>query len=224
MHANDYINIGNKVHRLIPSKFPPVLLFDWAESKDEVEQIAILEGLTNDRITCELGDINLVPNEDWVGGQGSSPLMAAFTHIGYPSRFSKGDFGVYYAADLLETSIKETVFHRERFYQASDEASCSISMREYICKVKEQLINITSPEYSSLLNPNPSDYKDSQNFGKKMRANKEWGLYYPSVRRSGGQCVAIFRPNALTIPTQGCHLKYIWDGSCITEVYKETKI
>lgn len=36
--------------------------------------------------------------------------------------------------------------------------------------------------------------------------------------------MAIFRPPALTIPIQGCHLKYIWDGTRIAEVYEESRL
>lgn len=63
-----YIDFNDKVHRLIPSKFPPVTLFDWADSAEELEQIALLEGLTNERILAELGKINLIDQEDWIGG------------------------------------------------------------------------------------------------------------------------------------------------------------
>ncbi len=219
-----FINFDKKVHRLIPSKFPPMSLFDWASSPEELEQIALLEGLTNERIQAELGRINIIPKEDWVCGQGSTPLMAAFTHIGYASRFSDGSYGVYYAASSLETAIKETMFHRERFYRASQEKVCSISMREYIAKIKQPLIDLTSDNYSDLLNPDPDLYDKSQAFGKKIHDEKYWGLLYPSMRNRSGMCMAIFRPPALTIPTQGCHIKYIWDGSRISEVYKESKI
>lgn len=41
MHA--YKTPEGHVHRLIPSKFPPVTLFDWADSSEELEQIAALE-------------------------------------------------------------------------------------------------------------------------------------------------------------------------------------
>ena len=36
--------------------------------------------------------------------------------------------------------------------------------------------------------------------------------------------MAIFRPPALTIPIQGCHLRYLWNGERVSEVYKENKI
>jgi hypothetical protein len=222
MHS--YINFNENVHRLIPSKFPPIALFDWAESAEELEQIALLEGFTNDRILAELGKINLIDKEDWIGVPGSTPLMAAFTHTGFESRFSDGSFGIYYAASSLETAIKETSFHRTRFYKASNEQPCSISMREYIAKVKKPLVDITGTSYKELLDPNPAFYSKSQEFGKKIYEAKEWGLLYPSVRNLNGLCVAVLRPPALTIPIQGCHLRYIWDGVKISEIYKESKI
>lgn len=212
------------MHRLIPSKFPPISLFDWASSAEELEQIALLEGLTNERIQAELGRINLIAQEDWIGGQGSTLIMAAFTHLGYASRFSDGCYGVYYAASSLETAIKETIFHRERFYSASKEKACSLSMREYLAKIKKPLVDIRGNDYIELLNPDPNFYNISQEFGKKIHDEKHWGLYYPSLRNKDGLCMAIFRPPALTVPIQGCHLRYIWDGHCISEVYKESKI
>lgn len=219
-----FIDFKDNVHRLIPSKFPPVSLFDWADSVEELEQIALLEGLTNERFHAELGRIQLVSKEDWVGGQGSTPIMAAFTHIGYSSRFSDGSYGIYYAASNLETAIKETVFHRERFYSASKEKACSISMREYIAKVKKPLVDITGNHYTNLLNPAVEFYNVSQEFGKQIHHEKHHGLYYPSIRNQDGFCMAIFRPKALSIPIQGCHIRYIWDGERISEVYKESKI
>lgn len=212
------------MHRLVPSKFPPISLFDWADTEEELEQIALLEGLTNERIQAELGRINLIPKEDWIGGAGSTPLMAAFTHIGQPSRFTDGSYGVYYAACSLETAIKETVFHRERFYSASQEKPCAITMREYIAQIKKPLIDLRSNEYGELLNPDPLFYDKSQAFGKKVFDEKHWGLLYPSIRNTEGLCMAVFRPPALTLPRQGCHLRYMWDGSRISEVYQESKI
>lgn len=222
MHS--FIHFDKKVHRLIASKFPPISLYDWAESEEELEQIAHLEGLTNERIQADLGRINLIAKEDWVGGQGSTPLMAAFTHIGFTSRFSDGSFGIYYAASTLEAAIKETVYHRERFYSASNESTCAISMREYIATIRKPLVDITSKDYEELLHPDPIFYKKSQAFGKTIREDKQWGLLYPSIRYSGALCVAIFRPPALSIPHQGRHLKYIWDGTRISEVYVESRV
>lgn len=220
-----YKEITKKVHRLIPSKFPPVLLFDWAETQEELEQIAALEGLTNPRIKDELGDITLVAKDEWIGGEGTTPIMAAFTHVGFESRFSDGSFGVYYAADSIETAIKETLFHRERFYRASNEAACSITMREYVSNVLQPLIELHPKRHKDCFNPDPQCYSHSQKVAQELRSKNEWGIYYPSIRDEDGACVAILRPKALRYPvTQGAHYKYMWDGSSIYEVYKESKV
>lgn len=220
----NFINYTKNVHRLIPSKFPPISLFDWADSPEELEQIALLEGMTNERLLAELGKIHLIHKDDWISRPGATAIMAAFTHIGFESRFSNGDFGIYYAASSLETAIKETCYHRERFYRASNEKACSISMREYIGKIKKPLLDIHHEQYKEFFNPDPAYYAKSQEFGKKMHEEKHWGLHYPSIRHQGGLCMAILRPPALALPKQGCHLRYIWDGQKISEVYKESKL
>lgn len=215
--TDSLIHISKPVHRLIPSRFPPVQLFDWADTAEELAEIAALEGLTNDRLQSEYGNIYLVQKEDWIGGPGSTPLMAAFTHPGY-SRFADGTYGVYYAADTIDTAIAETTFHRERFLKASQEAPCLIQMREYVAKIQKKLINMCQEDYGQYLHPDVAEYPVSQAFGREIRSHLAWGLYYPSVRKTDGKCVAIFRPPALTLPTQGRHLDYIWDGKSIAEV------
>ncbi|KTC69313.1 RES domain-containing protein [Legionella birminghamensis] len=216
----EYIQYRAKTHRLIPSRYPPVSLFDWAENEEELEQIALLEGLTNDRLAEEYGKISLVPKGDWVYGPGATPLMAAFTHFGV-SRFSDGSsYGVYYAADSVETAIAETKFHREQFLAASKEKPCIIQMREYQAKVTKELINICSENFAAFYNPSLESYAESQEFGRTIKINNEWGILYPSARKAGGKCIAVFRPPALTIPVQAGHYDYIWDGNCISEIRK----
>src|SRR5579872_506897 len=163
-----YQKISSPVHRLIPSRFPPVSLFDWAETPEELAQIAALEGLTNDRLLHEYGSLSLVKKEDWVSGEGSTPLMAAFTHPG-PSRFSDGGYGIYYAGLNLETAISETRYHREHFLRASSEAPCCIQMREYIARVEQALVNICDLEYGHLLNPDMAEYPIAQSFGRSLK-------------------------------------------------------
>lgn len=218
-----YTKVRFKTHRLIPSRFPPISVFDWAETKEELEEIVELESLTNERLQGEYGDISLVSKNDWVIGEGATPLMAAFTHPGY-SRFSDGTYGVYYAGDSLETVIAETKFHRERFLAASNEVACLVQMREYLAYVKEELVNIDSKEHAHILDLDPSSYPKSQEFGRTLKLKNEYGLLYPSVRNQKGKYVAIFRPTALTIPIQGCHLDYVWDGHSIASVHKSMPV
>ena len=205
-----------KQYRIIPSVYPPINFFEDLVSPDEMEVLWEIESLTNERLRQETGDIFLVPPDDRISGPGSSVVMAAFTHIGRPSRFTDGSFGIYYASLSQETAIRETVYHRERFLRATAEEACELSMRLYEGKILKTLHNVKEARYQDY--HHPYDYSLSQQFGKRLREEKSWGLLYKSVRDLEGDCVAIFRPPAISIPKQLSHLKYVWNGERIIEV------
>jgi len=189
-----------------------------------MEELYYIESLTNDRLRDKVGDIALVPVEDRLCGPGSSPVMAAFTHISLacPSRFSDGSFGVYYAANTLDAAIEETKYHRTNFLSYTKEEPGQIDMRVYIGKIAKPLHDIRGKYYKNL--HAADNWKPSQAFGKVMKDNHSWGMVYHSVRCRGGLCIAALRPPTVTIPKQSSHLTYIWDGETITNVYKKTKL
>jgi RES domain len=65
----------------------------------------------------------------------------------------------------------------------------------------------------------PASYVASRDFGRELRAAGSNGIVYPSVRRTGGQCIGAFRPKAVGLPVQGRHLQYHWDGSRISRYF-----
>lgn len=209
-----------KLHRLVSSHFPPINLFENVASVDELDIVYEIESLTNDRLREEAGDLALVPKQERVCGPGSSTVMAAFTHIHFPSRFTDGtEYGVYYGSKTLDTAFAETIYHREKFLSATNEPDTDITMRCYINKVALKVHDIRSNDFVHL---HTNDYSQPQQFAKKMRTNGSNGLLYRSIRDEGGECVAAFRPKTVTIPTPGEHYKYIWSGAKqkITNVLK----
>ncbi|HKU45091.1 MAG TPA: RES family NAD+ phosphorylase, partial [Polyangiales bacterium] len=104
-----------KIFRVVNAKHPPVNVFEDVVSARQLEMAWHIEGLTNDRLRDESGVAPVIAEEDRVQGPGASIVMAPFTHLGRPSRFSDGSYGVYYAAHALETAVRETAFHRGRF-------------------------------------------------------------------------------------------------------------
>lgn len=211
-------------YRIIPSAFPPINFFEQLVDPELMDALYYIESLTNDRLRDEVGDIALVPPEDRVSGPGSSPLMAAFTHVssGCPSRFSDGAFGIYYASRTLPTAIAETAFHRARFLASTDEEPGEIDMRTYIGGVLQPMHDIRGKAYEHL--HHPDDWSGSQQFGRAQRESGSWGIVYSSVRDPGGQCIAALRPPAVSIPRQGPHLSYVWDGEAIIRVYEKTLV
>lgn len=209
-------------YRIVSSEFPPIDFFETLVEPELMEELFYLEGLTNDRLRDEAGDIALVDPGDRVSGPGSSPVMAAFTHVGVESRFSDGHFGVYYAARSLKTAIEETKFQRARFLAYTQEEAGEIDMRVYVGEVAKPLHDVRGTEYGHLHDPH--DWRPAQAFGQEMRAVRSWGMVYRSVRDPGGECMAALRPPAVTIPRQGPHLSYVWDGTRIVRVYAKTLI
>ncbi|MGO1503130.1 MAG: RES family NAD+ phosphorylase [Marinobacter sp.] len=199
-------------YRIIPSHYPPIDLFERIYEPDEFELAFEIEGMTNPRLRDEVGDIELVLPDDRISGPGSTPVMASFTHIGFGSRFSDRNFGVYYAANTLDAAIRETVFHKEREMSAAKEDSIELTMRAYIGSVALDMHDIRGPEFADLHDPNADDYALSQKFACRWRTNGSNGLLYNSVRHPGSECIAAFKPKSVTIPVQGPHLKYFWDG------------
>lgn len=211
-------------YRIIPTRFPPINFFERFTPPELMEEAFELESLTNERLLNEVGLLQQVKPEDRVSGPGASVVMAAFTHIGNPSRFTDGSFGIYYAGRCLETAIWETIFHRERFFAATNEPACDIDMRSYNGTITKPLIDVRSEAYSHLLNPDPDCYGPAQEFGMKLKTENHWGIIYPSVRHKGGECIAALRPPAISVPVQGCHLSYHWNGEFIDAVYEKKSL
>jgi len=209
-------------YRIIPSRFPPINLFERVTDPADLETVLEIESMTNDRLRDEVGILSLVPAEDRISGPGTSPIMAAFTHLPpYGSRFTDGSFGVFYAGRTLDTAIAETKHHREAFLRATSEARIELDMRVYAVDLDAVLHDIrrmrdTMPEIYD-----PDSYAASQSLAIEIRNSGSSGLAYDSVRNPGGECVAIFRPRVLANCRQERHLTYVWDGSSISTVYEK---
>jgi hypothetical protein len=67
--------------RIIPSRFPPIQLFERVADPADLEAVLAVESLTNDRLRDEVGNLQLIPPAERISGPGSSHIMAAFTHL-----------------------------------------------------------------------------------------------------------------------------------------------
>jgi hypothetical protein len=211
-----------KIYRVVAAKHPPINVFENIVAARQMEMAWFIEGLTNDRLRDESSATPIVPPAERLRAPGASIVMAAFTHIGRPSRFSDGSYGVYYAARTLETAVRETAYHRARFLASTQEPPGEIDMRAYVGRPVESLLDVRAPKYATLHDPN--DYAASQAFAKPLREAGEWGLVYRSVRHEGGECIAAFKPQAVSIPIAGAALAYVWDGEKIAKVYEKSEV
>jgi hypothetical protein len=209
-------------YRAIPSRFPPIGLFERVADPADLEDVFAIESLTNARLRDEAGEISLVPREERVSGPGTGHVMAAFTHVRPEGgRFHDGSFGAFYAGAERATAIAETVYHRERFLRDQQAPPTEVDMRMLRARVRGEMHDLRGMQERAGAIYDPADYTAGQRFSRAARAEGAWGIVYDSVRKAGGTCVAVLRPRAISGCKQAEHLGYVWNGESIGMVYEK---
>ncbi len=205
--------------RIIPSKYPPIQVFEDIAEEGDWDLLAALEMAVNPRLRDQKGKISLVLPEDRVGGPGSTWIMAPFTHINQMgSRFSDGSYGLYYAGYEFETALLETVYHLEQRLIAGQAAPDDMDQRVILADIECQAVNlIEATEAAPMMNPN--DYKVSQAFGVEHKKTGGEAILFASVRNPGAAAIAVFKPRLISNATQAGHLQYHWDGKRISKFF-----
>lgn len=212
----------SQAFRIVPSRFPPVGVYDRIADPADLDAVFALEALTNPRLREEAGALQLVPKEHRISGPGSTPVMAAFTHLNPEgSRFSDGTWGVFYAAHTVATAVEETVYHRQRFLAATAEPACDIQMRCYRTRIDSRLHDIRGGWKAE---HDADVYTAGVKLARVLRSAGSNGIVYDSVRHPGGECVAAFQPDVVALCVQAQHLVYRWDGTQITQVLEVNEL
>jgi RES domain-containing protein len=212
----------SRAWRIVPSRFPPIGVYDRIADPTDLEALSAIEALTNPRLREEAGALQLVPREHRLSGPGATPVMAAFTHLNpQGSRFSDGSWGVFYAAHDIATAVEETVYHREQFLAATAEAACDLEMRCYRTSVDSKLYDIRGGWASA---HDPDSYVASVALARELRALDANGIVYDSARHHGGECLAAFYPDVVAPCVQAQHLIYHWDGQRIAQVLEVSEL
>ncbi len=209
-------------YRVVPSRFPPVGVYDRIADPADLDAVFAIEAMTNPRLREEAGSLQLIPKDRRISGPGSTPVMAAFTHLNPEgSRFSDGSWGVFYAAHSVATAVEETIYHRQQFLAATAEPACDIEMRCYRTAILGKLHDLRGgwPEAQA-----PDSYAASQRLARQLRDLNSNGIVYDSARHPGGECAAVFYPDLIAPCVQSEHLIYRWDGRRIAMVLRVSKL
>jgi hypothetical protein len=211
----------SQAYRIVPSRFPPVGVYDRIADPADLDAVFAIEAMTNPRLREEAGALKMVPRERRISGPGSTPVMAAFTHLNPEgSRFSDGTWGVFYAAHSVATAVEETVYHREQFLAATAEPACDIEMRCYRTSIAGKLHDLRDgwPEAQD-----PHSYVASVALAQQLRKAGSNGSVYNSARHAG-ECVAVFYPDLVAPCMQSEHMTYRWNGQHIAMVLKVSEL
>ena len=190
-------------HRVIPSRFPPIGLFDTVARAADLEAVMDLVGWTNDRLVAERAA--RLPRAEWVFGRANASIvMAAFLHAPVAgARFSGPDLGAWYAAARIETGIAEVAHHLRRETFARRLPTTTRRFRSYSCRVEGRYRDIRGSDEAGL--HDSTSYAASQTFGEGLRAAGEDGLIYDSLRHQGGVAICAYRPSKVLDVVQAEH-------------------
>lgn len=190
-------------YRLIPSRFPPIGLFDTVATAADAEAVMELAGWTNDRLVVER--VARLPRSEWAYGRpNSSIVMAAFLHAAPGGgRFNGPDLGAWYASASPTTAIAEVGHHLRREALARDEATQRV-YRSYSARLDGSYRDIRggAPDLHA-----SDSYAAGQGFGEGLRAAGEDGVLYDSVRHRGGANTCAFRPSKVLDVVQAEHFE-----------------
>ena len=204
------------LHRLIPSQYTGqrgTFLADLVESERELLELLEIEGATHDRTLAAQGRLPGLLNLALLYGglPFESVVNAAFLHPSpLGSRFNNSERGAWYAGFEQETSAAEVAHHKTLQYAEIGIFEDSLTYDDYLCDLSTSLHDLHGALFAPCLDP--SSYLDSQALSETLLAQGSLGVLYPSVRRSGGTCVALFHPALVGNVRQGLTLRFTWSG------------
>jgi hypothetical protein len=194
-------------HRLIPSRFPPIGLFDTVATAADLTAVMELAGWTNDRLVAER--IDRLPRAEWVYGRpNASIVMAAFLHASPAGgRFSGPDLGAWYASGDVATAAAEVGHHLRREAMARGVPGMRRTFRGYTARLAGEYLDLRGQAAARPDLYAPDSHEAAQAFGEAMRAAGEAGLLYESLRWAGGVNVVAYRPSKVLDVAQSDHFE-----------------
>lgn len=208
-----------KFYRIIGSNFPPINLFEDLANPADWDLVAAAKAEADPAFWSAVGNLSNVPLGRRVGGSGSSWVMGPFVHCSkqYPSRFSDGSYGIFYAGNSEQVALAETIHHHAAFMLNASAASCWTSgFRILVGSIDRDLHDVDAV----LGARDPDDYRLSQRAGKALRDAGSDGLTWISARSPEGRCIGVFWPDVISIPILSASYSYHWDGARVDLIKK----
>ncbi len=207
--------------RLLPARYSDSVLTRIADTSEDLQLIFALDGVTNERLLAESNNRFWMPARELISGLPYARIInAAFAHP-HPqgARFSTPYRGAWYAAFELATAKAEVLFHRSvQFAEISWSEREVLDYDHYHAEFSGGFHDLRESELplprtglgedtreerrdweqaQRVACLDPESYIASQQLAVELLDGGALGVVYPSVRRSGGTCLACFRPGAV---------------------------
>jgi RES domain-containing protein len=193
-----------------------------ADNDDELAALAEIEGATSGRLIAEERGLGALTSAELIHGVPHARFInAAFAYAKprQPNRFNPAERGAWYAALDTETCIAEVGHHLTAALADTGDFNASVEYVEMLASMSGLFVDLRQhPDHESL-NPDPRiGYPVGKSLAARVRAEGHNGIIYPSVRHSGGTCIAALWPNVVQSVAQGSMYRLKWLGTPQFEV------
>jgi len=215
--------LQDDTHRLIPSAYDKeTVLNRLTADSDVLTALFELEGATNERLLGEAGLLPGITVRELVFGLSYSHIVnAAFTHAKpLGSRFNGPERGAWYAGFSLETAGIEVAFHKsEELREINWQEKEGFVYADFWVDFRGQFHDIRGDSrFAKCLDPD--SYATSQKLTGELLDKGSPGVVYPSVRHSGGTCIACFRPALVNNVRKGGQVSMEFENALATPVIR----
>lgn len=207
-------------YRLIPSRFPPVDVYERLDSTSLRVAAQELEALTNPRLAAK----KRVSAGDHA--KENSAQLQNWNHAPFTYKNPRGTYflseahGVLEAAGDKRAALVLAILRRELFLSNTNEEPTSLDMRMLVTRIQGKFIDLTD---LSLDTPKAERWK----IGQGLLDSGHYGIVYRRVECPKSEFITVFKNELLKPSTQAEHYRFVWDGKIIKSIYdfsSETKI
>lgn len=211
--------------RLIPTAYiDQPAMTPLVDTQDELEFLEEIEALTSARLSPDIAMPDGIDPGELIRPEsqpGWTYINAAFCHVRPEgNRFNDGDRGAWYGAwseedpgDAVLTSQAEVGWHLGRELAATGVFENLTSYREIWSGLMAEMHDLRDHPDEACLDPDiEQGHAAGQELSRQLLAIGSNGVLYPSARREGGLCLAIFRPYLVQKVRQGGTWIFEWQG------------
>lgn len=202
--------LDEELFRLIPSRFPPVSVYEGLVANDRVESLVEIENRTNPRLRAESRLLSFYPDAKAPKLQNWN--LAPFKYLNPEgSRFFDPTRPALELADDRQTALAVAVARRQTFLSRTGEPPIGLDMRMLKTPVRGRFLDFRD-------HPAELSLEARWRLGARVPEDVDGVLYHPPERPTA-TCAAVLRGDALGHTIQTVHYRFVWDGVRISKLY-----
>lgn len=199
-------------YRLIPSRFPPIQVYERVVANDRYAEVAELEVLTSPRVRARQRLIGIGAVDE------ASPKLQNWNHAPFTylnpdgSTLFRPNIAALELWDTLQSALTVSVMRRERFLRSTGMPKLGLDMRVLTTRITGSFVDLRDVAI-------PDDKEARWKIGDDLAQSKASGALFRCTARNGSTCLSVLSSEVLDRSVQADHFRFAWDGQRIASLY-----